>query len=118
LLQEKTKNKNWEEDNLNIASRLFDFYQPLLNSRILTDPLVEKRSLAFFIKLKLFKAKVKIIGSELLAPIRENALTLGYYRNLGRILHKRSLCKQKQRTFNHVVWYKFYHIIFWNFSCF
>ena len=46
-LQEKTKNQNWEKDNLNIASRLFDFYQPLLNARILTDPLVERRSRFF-----------------------------------------------------------------------
>ena len=31
LTSRKNKNQDWEKNNLNIASRLFDFYQPLLN---------------------------------------------------------------------------------------
>ena len=76
LLQEKTKNKDWDEDNLNIASRLFDFYQPVLNARILTDPLVERRS-RFFHQVEVVQGQSENYRIRVLAPIRENALTLG-----------------------------------------
>ena len=75
-LQEKTKNQNWEEDNLNIASRLFDFYQPLLNARILTDPLVERRS-RFFHQTEVIQGESENYRIRVVAPIREEALTLG-----------------------------------------
>ena len=75
-LQEKTKNKDWDEDNLNIASRLFDFYQPVLNARILTDPLVERRS-RFFHQVEVVQGQSENYRIRVLAPIRENALTLG-----------------------------------------
>ena len=75
-LQEKTKNQNWEKDNLNIASRLFDFYQPLLNARILTDPLVERRS-RFFHQTEVIQGKSENYRIRVVAPIREDALTLG-----------------------------------------
>ena len=75
-LQEKTKNQNLEEDNLSITSKLFDFYQPLLNARILTDPLVERRS-RFFHQVEVIQGKSENYRIRVVAPIRENALTLG-----------------------------------------
>ena len=74
--QETEQNKTREEGNLNIASRLFDFYQPLLNSRILTDPLVEKRA-RFFQQVEVIEDDSENYFIRVVAPIRENALTLG-----------------------------------------
>ena len=74
--QEKTKSQNLEEDNLNIASRLFDFYQPLLNAKILTDPLVERRS-RFFYQTEVIQGDDGNYRIRVVAPIREDALTLG-----------------------------------------
>ena len=76
LIQEKTKNQSWKEENLNIASKLFKFYQPLLNSRILTDPLVEKRS-RFFHQTEVIQGKSENYRIRVVAPIRENSMTLG-----------------------------------------
>jgi len=74
--QEKTKSQNLEEDNLNIASKLFDFYQPLLNAGILTDPLVERRS-RFFHQTEVIQGEDENYRIRVVAPIREDAKTLG-----------------------------------------
>ncbi len=75
-LQENSKNQDWEKNNLNIASRLFEFYQPLLNVRILTDPLVEKRS-RFFHQTEVIQGESENYRVRVVAPIREDAMTLG-----------------------------------------
>lgn len=75
-LQENPKNQDWEKNNLNIASRLFEFYQPLLNTRILTDPLVERRS-RFFHQTEVIQGESENYRIRVVAPIREDAMTLG-----------------------------------------
>ena len=76
-LIEEIRQKNKQKDrNLDIASKLFDFYQPLLNSRILTDPLVEKRA-RFFQQTEVIKSKDENYLIRVVTPIREDALTLG-----------------------------------------
>ena len=72
----KTRNQNLEKDNLDIASRLFKFYQPLLNARILTDPLVERRS-RFFHQTEVVQGESENYRIRVVAPIRQDALTLG-----------------------------------------
>ena len=76
LLQSETQTNTREENNLNVASRLFDFYQPLLNARILTDPLVERRS-RFLHQVEVVQGKSENYRIRVVAPIRENNLTLG-----------------------------------------
>ena len=75
-LQGIIQTNNREEDTLNIASRLFDFYQPLLNARILTDPLVERRS-RFLHQVEVVQGESENYRIRVVAPIRENDLTLG-----------------------------------------
>ena len=76
LLQSETQANTREENNFNVASRLFDLYQPLLNARILTDPLVERRS-RFLHQVEVVQGKSENYRIRVVAPIRENNLTLG-----------------------------------------
>ena len=75
-IQGKIQTNDQEETNFNLASKLFEFYQPLLNTRILTDPLVERRS-RFLHQVEVVQGKSENYRIRVLAPIRENTETKG-----------------------------------------
>ena len=75
-IQGKIQTNDQEDTNFNLASKLFEFYQPLLNTRILTDPLVERRS-RFLHQVEVVQGKSENYRIRVLAPIRENTETKG-----------------------------------------
>ena len=71
------KNENIAiEGNQNLAGKVFDFFQPLFDTRITTEPIVEIRS-RFFQQSEVVKNKDDNYMIRVVAPIREDALTLG-----------------------------------------
>lgn len=71
----KTSKKSESEPN-NLASRLFRFYKPLLDARILTEEIVEIRS-RFFRQVEVLDTEGDIYMIRLVVPIREASATLG-----------------------------------------
>ena len=65
-----------KQDSQNLTSKLFDFLEPVLNTRILTDPLVEIRS-RFFQQVEVTKGKDENYKIRVVAPIRDASMTLG-----------------------------------------
>ena len=71
-----TLKNNSVQKEINLAGRFFDFFQPLFNARIITEPIVEKRS-RFLQQSEVVKDKENNYLIRVVAPIREDALTLG-----------------------------------------
>ena len=76
FLGENTNQNIKKQDSQNLTSELFDFLEPVLNARILTDPLVEIRS-RFFQQVEVTKGEDENYKIRVVAPIRDDSLTLG-----------------------------------------
>ena len=71
----KEKN-NDRKDDWRLAARLYDFFQPMFDARITTDPLVEIRS-RFIQQSEILKGEDENYLIRIVAPVREGVLTLG-----------------------------------------
>ena len=67
---------NDRKDDWRLAARLFDFFQPMFDARITTDPLVEIRS-RFIQQSEILKGEDENYLIRIVAPVREDVLTLG-----------------------------------------
>ncbi len=70
------KSKKSEPEPDNLASRLFRFYKPVLDARILTEEIVEIRS-RFFPQVEVLDNEGDTYTIRLVVPIREESATLG-----------------------------------------
>ena len=67
---------NDREDDWRLAAKLFDFFQPMFDARITTDPLVEIRS-RFIQQSEILQGEDENYLIRIVAPVREDVKTLG-----------------------------------------